>query len=110
MLGCGAGRLPITSSRMGVLLDALARGYDVLGLAGATGDDEVFRQLVLARIIEPVSKFDSLRVLEEAGLAGPSYATLNRRLPVYARDSWRQRLSAACAAHARLGRASLVLG
>ena len=30
--------------------------------------DEVFRQLVLAPIIEPVSKVDSLRVLEEAGL------------------------------------------
>jgi transposase len=28
---------------------------------------------------------------------------------VYARDSWRHKLSAACAAHARLGRASLVL-
>jgi len=41
----------------------------------------VFTQLVLARIIEPVSKLDSLRVLEEAGVAGPSYATLKRRLP-----------------------------
>ena len=66
-------------------------------------------QLVLARIIEPVSKLDSLRVLEEAGLAGPSYATLKRRLPVYAKEAWRQKLSAACAAHAGLGPASLVL-
>jgi transposase len=48
-------------------------------------------------------------VLEEAGLAPPSYATLKRRLPVYAKEAWRQRLSAACAAHAGLGRASLVL-
>jgi hypothetical protein len=29
----------------------------------------VFRDLVLARIIEPVRKLDSLRVLEEAGVA-----------------------------------------
>jgi hypothetical protein len=65
----GDAALPITSSRMGHLLDALARGYDVLGFAGATGRDEVFRALVLARIIEPTSKLDSLRVLEEAGLA-----------------------------------------
>ncbi|HUC25791.1 MAG TPA: IS1634 family transposase [Streptosporangiaceae bacterium] len=108
--GTGAGGpLPITSSRMGVLLDALDRGYDVLGLARAAGGDEVFRQLVLARIIEPVSKLDSLRVLEEAGLAPASYATLRRRLPAYAKDAFRQGLSAACAAHARLGRASLVL-
>jgi hypothetical protein len=29
------------------------RGYDVLGFDEAAGGDEVFRQLVLARIIEP---------------------------------------------------------
>jgi hypothetical protein len=69
----------------------------------------VFAQLVLARIIEPVSKLDSLRVLEEAGVAPPSYATLKRRLRVYAMDAFRHQISAACAAHARLGRASLVL-
>ena len=69
----------------------------------------MFRHLVLARIIEPVSKLDSLRVLEEAGIAPASYATLKRRLPAYAQEEWRQGLSAACAAHARLGPASLVL-
>jgi hypothetical protein len=105
----GGAALPITSSRMGVLLDALDRGYELLGLARAAGQDEVFRQLVTARIIEPVSKLDSLRVLEEAGVVPPSYATLKRRLPVYAKDAFRQGLSAACAAHARLGRATLVL-
>jgi hypothetical protein len=105
----GGAALPITSSRMGVLLDALVRGYEVLGLGRAAGRDEVFRQLVTARIIEPVSKLDSLRVLEEAGVVPPSYATLKRRLPVYAKDAFRQGLSAACAAHARLGRATLVL-
>jgi hypothetical protein len=65
--------------------------------------------LVLARIIEPSSKHDSLRVLEEAGIMPASYATVKRRLPAYAQEEWRQRLSAACAAHARLGPASLVL-
>jgi hypothetical protein len=94
---------------MGCLLDALERGYRVLGLDAAAGGDVVFRDLVLARIIEPVSKLDSLRVLEEAGTAPPSYRTVERRLPVYAREEWRQRLSAACAARARLGPASLVL-
>jgi hypothetical protein len=107
--GAAGGPLPITSSRMGCLLDALTRAYDVLGFTAAAGGDEVFFQLVAARVIEPVSKLDSLRVLEEAGLAPVSYPTVNRRLPVYAREAWRQRLSAACAAHARLGRASLVL-
>jgi Transposase DDE domain len=103
------GPLPITASRMGCLLDALEHAYGVLGFGQASGGDAVFEQLVLARIIEPVSKADSLRVLEEAGLAGPSYATLKRRLPAYAKQPWRQKISAACAAHARLGPASLVL-
>jgi hypothetical protein len=107
--GKGGGPLPITSTRMGHLLDALAHAYRVLGFDDAAGGDEVFGQLVLARIIEPVSKLDSLRVLEEAGVAPASYRTVARRLRVYAKEPWRQELSAACAAHARLGRASLVL-
>jgi hypothetical protein len=105
----GSGPLPITSSRMGHLLDALEHAYQVLGFEDAAGRDEVFRQLVLARIIEPSSKLDALRVLEEAGAAGVAYRTLKRRLQAYAEDAWRQKLSAACAAHARLNRASLVL-
>ena len=60
-------RLPITSTRMAHLWDGLAHAYEVLGFAAAAGGDEVFRQLVLARIIEPTSKLDSARVLEEAG-------------------------------------------
>jgi hypothetical protein len=104
-----SGPLEIASSRMGHLWDALSRAYDALGFPQATGHDEVFRQLALARIIEPASKQDSLRVLEETGIAGPSYPTLNRRLPAWAQESWRQGLSEACAAHARLGPASLVL-
>jgi hypothetical protein len=94
---------------MGHLCDALTAAYEALGFAQATGGDEVFRQLVLARIIEPTSKLDSLRVLDEAGLSPPSYATVKRRLPVFAKDSWRQQLAAACAVHAGLGPASLVL-
>jgi Transposase DDE domain len=107
--GAPGGPLPITASRMGCLLDALEHAYRVLGFDEASSGDEVFGQLVLARIIEPVSKADSARVLEEAGVAPASYPTVNRRLRVYAKQSWRQRLSAACARHAGLGPASLVL-
>jgi hypothetical protein len=104
-----SGPLPILGTRLGFLWDALCRAYDALGFGEAAGGDEVFRQLVLARIIEPTSKLDSLRVLDETGVAAPSYPTVNRRLPVYAKDPWRQRLAAACAKHAALGPASLVL-
>ena len=108
-VGAPGGPLPITASRMGHLWDALACGYRVLGFDGAAGGDEVFAGLVLARIIEPTSKLDSARVLEEAGISAPSYRTLLRRLPVYAKGSWRQKLAAACAGHAGLGPAGLVL-
>lgn len=75
----------------------------------ATGEDRVFRDLVFARIIEPTTKLDSLRVIAEAGMDPPSYATVERRLPAYATRRWRSRLAWACAAAAQLGRASLVL-
>lgn len=104
-----SGPLHIVSSRMAHLTDALTRAYDALGFAQAAGGDEVFWQLVLARIVEPTSKQDSLRVLEEVGVPAASYATLKRRLPAYAEPSWRRRLAAACAAQAALGPASLVL-
>ena len=79
------------------------------GSGEAAGGDEVLRDLVLARIIEPTSKQDSLRVLAETGLEPVSYRTIKPRLPVYAEPGWRQQLAAACAAHARLGPACLVL-
>lgn len=101
--------LPITSSRMGALLDALTHAYRVLGFEDATGRDDVFRGLVLARLIEPTSKLDSIRVLDEAGLASPSYRTISRALPRYATDAFRTKLAAACAQRAALGPAALVL-
>jgi hypothetical protein len=104
-----AAPLPITAARMGHLWYALAHGYRVLGFERVTGGDEVFRQLVLARIIEPTSKLDTIRVLDEAGVASASYPTINRRLPVYAKVAWRSKLSAACARQTALGPASLVL-
>ena len=103
------GPLPIVGSQAAHLWDALSRAYDALGFDRIAGADEVFRQLVCARIIEPTSKFDSLRVLAEVGVPGPSYATLRRRLPGYATAEFAAALAKACAAHAALGPASLVL-
>jgi hypothetical protein len=105
----GNGPLEVVGSRAGHLWDALSRAYGSLGFDKAAGGDEVFRALVLARIIEPTSKLDALRVLDEAGVAAPSYATLKRRLPRYGKPLWRKDISAACAKQAALGPASLVL-
>ncbi|GAA5142185.1 hypothetical protein GCM10023320_82210 [Pseudonocardia adelaidensis] len=73
----GAGSLQVASSPMTPLWDALRAVYDQLGSDTVTDHDQVFRQLVRARIIEPTSKADSLRVLAEAGIDSP--ATANRR-------------------------------
>jgi hypothetical protein len=104
-----AASLEITSSRMGRLVDVLAAAYRQLGFDEASGGDAVFEQLVTARIIEPTSKQDAARVLAEAGVRAPSYRTVKRRLPRYARQEWRDRLSGACATRAALGPSALVL-
>jgi hypothetical protein len=101
-----SGPLEIIDSRAEYLWDGLCLAYEVLGLDRAAGGDEVFRDLVLARIIEPTSKADSLRVLAETGVDTVTYRTLTRRLPGYAKASFRGGLSAACTRHARLGPAS----
>jgi hypothetical protein len=103
------GTLPILSSQMIPLWETLCVAYRVLGFESAAKGDNVFRDLVLARIIEPTSKIDAERVLSEVGLSPASYATVKRRLRSYAQPSWRQSLAAASAAHAGLGPASLVL-
>lgn len=103
------GPLKITASCSQHLWDALCHAYRVLGFDRALDGDEVFRDLVLARIIEPTSKADSLRVLAETGVDPPAYRTVKRRLPAFAKDAVRQALSKACATHAQLGPASLVL-
>lgn len=104
--GCVA---PIASNRMGVLLEALETAWKAVGLDRLDGADEVFRQLVTARLIEPTSKQDSLRVLAEAGLSPVSYATVKRHLPSYAAEDFTRDLSRLLAGYARIGRASLVL-
>ena len=62
-----SGPLEIASSRMGHLWVALCRDYDALGFPAATGHDEVFRQLVLARIMGGPASRTRPRILEEGG-------------------------------------------
>jgi hypothetical protein len=105
----GSEPLPITSSKMTHLWDGLCAAYRVLGFESIAKGDNIFRDLVLVQIIEPTSKIDAGRVLSEVGLEAASYATVKRRLPTYAQPCWQQSLAAACARHAGLGPASLVL-
>jgi hypothetical protein len=100
---------PIVSSQARHLWEVLDTAFQQLGRDRACAGDEVFQQLTLARVIEPTSKLDSIRVLTEIGVPAPSYATIKRRLPVYATPGWRDGIAAACAEHVGLGPATLVL-
>jgi len=51
--------LPIISSRMSLLCNALCAAYRVLGLESVVKGDTLFRGLVLARMIEPTSEVDA---------------------------------------------------
>ena len=98
----------VVGSRLGPLWDVLNTAWRALGLE-EVAHDKVFRHLVLARVLEPTSKRDSLRVLEEAGVAAGSYRTVRRRLPGYSTTEFRDRMAGVLAAHADLGPSSLVL-
>jgi hypothetical protein len=65
------GRVVGTAARL--LFDVLVEVYDQLGFA-AVGD-EVFRDLVIARVVEPTSLLDVGRVLDDLGREAGSYNT-----------------------------------
>ena len=91
--------LPIRRSRAEHLWNALSVGFERLGFDTASGGDEVFKQLVLGRLIEPASKLETLRVLEEIGVRpcglGDGEVSARRvcRAGMAAADSVRVRLS-----------------
>lgn len=91
----GPGRTMATSSRL--LHEAIGRTYDGLGF-DAVGD-EVFRDLVIARIVEPTSKLDSLRVLTDLGAKTVSYRTIQRHLRSIIKGNYRDTITKKCFAH-----------
>jgi hypothetical protein len=67
-------------------------GFDQIG-------DSAFKALGLARIIEPTSKADTVRVLAELGVAGPSRVTFMRCLKRVIERDYRTMIAQACFAH-----------
>lgn len=101
-----APRVVSTSSRL--LFDTLAGVYDDLGF-GVVGD-ATFRDLVIARIVEPTSILDVGRVLEELGQSPASEKTMRRTLQRCIGRGYRDQVAGACFAHAATaGDLSLVL-
>jgi hypothetical protein len=93
-----AGAAVITSKENAVLWQVLRAGYDRLGFDAV--DDEAFAQLVLARIVEPTSKADSLRVLDALGIRHASLRTMFRSLHRAQERDYRATIASACFAHA----------
>jgi hypothetical protein len=81
-----------TASRL--LYDVLAGVYADLGF-GALGD-EVFRDLVIARVVEPTSLLDAGRVLAELGRVPASLSTRKRTLRRCFDGNYRGRLAGLC--------------
>lgn len=113
--GAGTGARPIATSRAQVLrtcsrtlFDALAGVFDQLGFDVVA--DACFRDLVIARVVEPTSLLDVDRVLADLGRASASLSSRKRTLRRAQSGAWRDQIAAACFAHARaVGDVSLVL-
>jgi hypothetical protein len=85
-----------TSSRL--LFDVLAEVYDALGFTAVA--DETFRDLVIARIVEPTSILDVGRVLTDLGRQPASEKTMRRTLTRCIGRGYRDQVAAACFEHA----------
>ncbi|MEZ5151990.1 IS1634 family transposase [Rhodococcus zopfii] len=90
------GRTETTASVL--LRETLHTAYDQLGFGRI--DDEVFRDLVIARIVEPGSKLDAGRVLRDLGATPASYATIKRHLRSVLDKDYRALIAERCFAHA----------
>jgi transposase len=90
------------------LYDALGFIYDKR-LRLSELDDEVFKQLVLARIIEPSSKLDTIEILDNLGLATPSNSGIHRSLRKSIELNYRQKISTSFIRYAKIKRANLLL-
>ncbi|MFD4295548.1 IS1634 family transposase [Rhodococcus sp. NPDC058532] len=91
-----------------ILRQVLETVYDHLGFDSIA--DEVFRDLVIARIVEPGSKLDAARVVRDLGKEPSSYATIKRHLRWIVDRDYRGTIADRCFAHAAdTGGLSLVL-
>ena len=120
LAAAGSGPLPIASTRMSALWDALCSAYNQLGFDTAATTPAVMAGRMRcsgrwcwrgssSRPARPTACGSLLRSAWAPSPRTPRSNAACRALQGYADDAWRRRLAAACAAHARLAPASLVL-
>ncbi|MDN5900735.1 MAG: IS1634 family transposase [Brachybacterium sp.] len=91
-----------------VLWSTLRAAYSRLGFGVV--EDEVFEQVVLARLVEPTSKLDTIRVLKGLGVEPPHHTTIYRHLRQAQDQHYRDQIATKCFEHAATsGDISLVL-
>ena len=100
-------RVRLRKSVSRLLLDVLTEQYNSLGFNQVK--DVVFTYLCVARIVEPTSKLDSIRVLGEMGVTGLSKNRLYRCLGQMISKEYRKTITAQCFAYAKASGISLVL-
>jgi Transposase DDE domain len=81
-----------------ILWETLGAIYEQLGFGQI--HDDAFKALVLARMIEPTSKADTVRVLAELGVPGPTRVTFMRCLKRVIERDYRTVIATACYARA----------
>jgi len=100
-------KIRLTQSVSRLLLQVLTEQYDLLGFDRLK--DNIFAYLCLARIVEPTSKLDSIRVLGDLGVSGLSKDQLYRCLGRVITQDYRSTISRQCFAHAVTNGISLIL-
>lgn len=100
-------KVGIRRTYSGLLWEILKNEYNKLGFSKL--EDEVFCAMCLARLVEPTSKIDSLRVLTELGVAPPYKKKLYNCLAKAAEQKYRETISQACFEYIHGETLSLVL-
>jgi hypothetical protein len=99
-------RVGILRSFSGLLWNTLHQQYNELGFTQL--DDEIFEALCIARIVEPTSKLDSLRVLADMGVETIDRNKLYRSLAKVVDQGYRNTISKICFEHVQ-GRGLLLV-
>ncbi len=97
----------LQQSYSGLLLEILTKQYNYLGFNELKDSD--FAYLSIARLVEPTSKLDSLRVLNDLGVAGISKDRLYRCLKRVIKKDYRTQVAKFCFTQASKNGISLLL-
>ena len=97
----------LQQSCSGLLLEILTKQYRRLGFDKLNDPD--FAYLCIARIVEPTSKLDSLRVLADLGVKDTSRDKLYRCLSRIIKQEYRKQIATCCFQHASKNGISFLL-